>query len=436
MRRRQGFTLVELLVAMALIMFVMVILTQAFTASLRAFQILKATGDMDSRLRMVGAIMTSDLRADHFEGRKRLSDLNFWAAGPPREGFIRIYQGSPLSTTNPNAPYYQENSDGNGDNFPSNRAIDHRLHLTVKKRGNNRGDYFIASILDPLGSTFPSANTTFFAQPSDAKYQDVPNTYTSQWAEVAYFLINNGATTPGGIPLFALYRRQMLLVSNDLAVNWNTPFSVCDFNYAYPPGQVVNRHYPYYADMSFWKWPTYPGDPPIPPPPSPLPKPPLVSGPSFVFNTPTSITVPERRFGGLLGNYTPLEDVNFQPTGGDILVSDVLSFEIKVLLQDPITNQRNGDFVNLYDTSTPVSPVSFQVGINPAFSGANGPRVFDTWSNVNDGTYNYSNYANATDTTAFPMVANPPRILALLITVRVWEYKTQQTRQISIVQDM
>ena len=37
-RRRPGFTLVELLVAMALILFIMVILTEAFSAGLETFR--------------------------------------------------------------------------------------------------------------------------------------------------------------------------------------------------------------------------------------------------------------------------------------------------------------------------------------------------------------------------------------------------------------
>src|SRR5262245_8636660 len=91
-RRRPGFTLVELLVSFALILFIMVILSEAFGAAAKTFRDLKAIGDMNAKLRIVSNMLRRDLAADHFEGRKRLSDPNFWSNGPPTEGYFRIYQ--------------------------------------------------------------------------------------------------------------------------------------------------------------------------------------------------------------------------------------------------------------------------------------------------------------------------------------------------------
>src|SRR5262249_52102999 len=110
--KRQGFTLVEMLVATALIIFIMVIFTHAFTAGMYAFLKLKTTGDMEERLRTAATILRQDLAADHFEGRKRLSDTTFWNNGPPREGFFRIWQGHPST-------FMTEGVDG--DNIPSYR---------------------------------------------------------------------------------------------------------------------------------------------------------------------------------------------------------------------------------------------------------------------------------------------------------------------------
>src|SRR3954471_20148292 len=95
MRRRQGFTLVELMVAMALIVFIMAILAQAFGAASKTFRDLKGAGDLAERLRAINTMLRRDLAADHFEGKKRLSDPNFWSQGPPREGFFRLFQGGP-----------------------------------------------------------------------------------------------------------------------------------------------------------------------------------------------------------------------------------------------------------------------------------------------------------------------------------------------------
>src|SRR5258707_7665 len=45
--KQSGFTIVELLIAMALIVFIMTILDQAFSAGVRAFRELVAVGDME-----------------------------------------------------------------------------------------------------------------------------------------------------------------------------------------------------------------------------------------------------------------------------------------------------------------------------------------------------------------------------------------------------
>jgi prepilin-type N-terminal cleavage/methylation domain-containing protein len=68
---RRGFTLVEMMVAMALTVFVMVILSQCFVAGLETFSGLKAIGDMQEQLRTATNMLRADLSADHFEGKRR-----------------------------------------------------------------------------------------------------------------------------------------------------------------------------------------------------------------------------------------------------------------------------------------------------------------------------------------------------------------------------
>ena len=58
----RGFTLVEVLVAMALIIFIMVILTEAFTAGTGVFRNLKSQGDMQEKLRAVAGVLRNDIR--------------------------------------------------------------------------------------------------------------------------------------------------------------------------------------------------------------------------------------------------------------------------------------------------------------------------------------------------------------------------------------
>src|SRR5262249_27193686 len=141
MRRRQGFTLVELMVSMVLIIFIMLILSEAFTKALDSFSRLKAIGEMDARLRHSVSIIRRDLQADHFEGKRRLSDPDFWDEGPPREGFFRVWQGSAIGVA-AGPPYFLEGSDADG--LGSRRATNHMLHFTVKLRGNELKDFFSA----------------------------------------------------------------------------------------------------------------------------------------------------------------------------------------------------------------------------------------------------------------------------------------------------
>src|SRR5438034_10540819 len=95
MRSRAGFTLVELMVAMALTMFIMVILSQAFVLSLETFAAMKGLGDMQIDLRTATNILRDDLSQDHFEGKRRLSDLGTGGVPlivqqPPQAGFFAV----------------------------------------------------------------------------------------------------------------------------------------------------------------------------------------------------------------------------------------------------------------------------------------------------------------------------------------------------------
>src|SRR5579885_879262 len=90
-RGRRGFTLVELLVAMALIIFIMVILTEAFTAGTGVFRTLKAQGDLTERLRQAANMMGDDLRQPHFDqNTKKLSNLFTSPANVPAAGYFYV----------------------------------------------------------------------------------------------------------------------------------------------------------------------------------------------------------------------------------------------------------------------------------------------------------------------------------------------------------
>jgi Prokaryotic N-terminal methylation motif len=211
--RRAGYTIIELLVSMALIMTIMAILSMAFVEGLKTFGSLRATADMSQKLRTAATSIRNDVSNFHFDGAIRPSDPGFGSTVLQREGFICIYQGG-------NGQPVIEGTDANG--IQSLLATNQILHLSVKLRGNRPEDFFACYLPGPLGAAGTlGASTTFFNQPGDARNQTLDMVYYSQWAEVMYYLVPTGsATSPlGGAsqPLYGLYRAQRLLIANNLS---------------------------------------------------------------------------------------------------------------------------------------------------------------------------------------------------------------------------
>lgn len=407
-RARNGFTIVELLVSMALIIFIMAILSQAFVSATKSFRDLKATGDMAEKLRGVTQLLTNDLAAYHFEGTKRLSDPDFWNNGPPREGFLRIWSGAGGSVL--------EGTDLDG--IPSYLSVMHTLQYTVKLQGNQRQNFFQGFV--------PAGAPAFFSGVFPARYQD-SGAYTSQWAEVALFLVQqpqDSAMGTSGLPptqLYSLYRRQRLLVPDNSVV---VP-------------AVLSTQANSYVELSTSVSP------------NPL---------NLYFNSPRDVTMPVRRFGmdpsqGLPGGdaippappyYTPPgtpsnTPINFpllaqfnpgpqaQFAAADLLLTDVISFDVRVFVAG------NTDFLDVQSLAAQYP------NNNSGFGG--GQAVFDTWSSATDSNYNYSGWAFPGTPSTIPMWKNtitglPIQIKAIQVQIRIWDVNTQQTRQVTIVQDM
>src|SRR5262249_23183187 len=193
------FTLIEMLVAMTLTLFIMVIITTAFTQGLETFRGLKGIGDMQRTLRTAADRLRDDLRRAHFEGNRHLGDPAFPNQGPVQRGFFRIVQ--PTAVNAPGSSYFSEGSDLDG--LSSWRATDHVLHFSINLRGD-RPEQFL-SVTVPTGAPYgpdpkpfdpasPNyATTNYFGQPPDTMYQ-TPGIYSTQWAEVAYYLVKTGST--------------------------------------------------------------------------------------------------------------------------------------------------------------------------------------------------------------------------------------------------
>lgn len=339
-RLRAGFTLVEMLVAMALTVFIMSIVTTAFVVSLETFRQLKGIGDMQQGLRTASNRLVADLRANHFDGKKRLSNPHFWQlSGRPREGFFRIVQ-----------PTFPVSEGIDQDGQPSFQASNQVLHFSVRMTGNRGEDFFSASV--PASSALFSNETNYFNQPADNRQQLGTQTFNSQWGEIAYFLVRQGTTTKpddptetDGTPLFSLYRVQRVVVPrNDQLQGKDTNF------YPQISCNIVNGNTQFYS-------------------PSDLAEP---------------VTPRRRGFDPVLGATRPA--FSRSEPGSALLLQNVVSFQTEIMTsKNPTVFERqlpNGDF----DTAMPPP--------------------------------------------------NAPIIQALKITLRVFDPKTRQSRQISIIQDM
>jgi Prokaryotic N-terminal methylation motif len=429
---RRGFTLIEMLVAMALTMFVMIILSQAFATALETFSGLKAIGDLQGSLRVATAAFQADLTADHFEGARRVSDQNI-VSERPREGYFFVRQASAKNST---TAYLSEGFDA--DVLESTRSYDQVVAFTVRLRGNAREKFMMSRDIptwppsppNPLPqrwSPLSKWSTNFFNQDRDGLFnpggppfwatskplQDpntgnmLPDTYSSQWAEVAYFLLLTGTTddptNPGvgtGNPLFGLYRAQYLLVpKNDLANQLDSTKPAGDDTIQTTQNTFLTNNY-YYAGIS-----CFPNN---------------VTG-QLVFNSPADLAdatvtaqIPnggttvrtagmDRRvlanFGVDPGVTLPLQAINFPqgtvpgapPRSSTLVVRNVVSFNIQVMYP-------NSGFSDVARLPIP---------------GVGAPNIY-----IHDTTM-------ATG-----------RILALKITIRVFDPNTRLTRQMSVVQEI
>ncbi len=433
MKRRSAFSLVEVLVSMALILFIMSILAGAFGAASQAVSDLKAAGDLAEKLRGATGVLKRDLEADHFtdhiNGKNpRLHELDLvsrLATGAPAPlGFFRIFeQSADVPDGGAGNPAVADL-----DNVPSFIQTKTSLHYTIALNGTRRGDFLSAFIpttapqsplLPPAGP--PSLNDIALGAP-DTRYQDSGNEYNSQLAEVAVFLIPTGEQTDGtdGAPqnLFALCRRQFVAVPT----GWpTTPVTVQDVSA--PQG-------PLYLEMS-----TVPsaGEPGSPSPPTNLTFNSLqdLAAPVRRFWMQRTAVQPEGAFNALPGNrYATMGEVNSNFTAADLLMTDVLSFDVRIRITG------GSEFVDLFDPS--ITP--FLNG-NPGFNQVTGPMAFDTWTNQIDKLtgVDYSNAQAAGAATSVPLFKSNGQsifIQAIQITLRVWDFKTKKTRQVTIVQQM
>lgn len=201
-RTRRGMTLVELLVAAAMSIMVMWLLTWCYQQGLGSFSSTKSQGDLMDQLRQVSSLMTRDLTASHFEPDDNRPNLGLRVSDQgvvggtgytPPHGY---FTATSLSST------LDEGVDGY--NFHSSYSVNHTLQFTAVLPGGPPQYLFCADLTGATGSTPPA--------------------YYGRAAEIAYFLdtANPVGRTAGGTPLYNLKRRQRVCgINSDDAASYD-----------------------------------------------------------------------------------------------------------------------------------------------------------------------------------------------------------------------
>jgi len=296
----------------------------------------------------------------------------------------------------------------------------HRLHFSVKLRGNRPDKFFAASGI-PAGSPLFDVrlSTDFFSQSPDSRFQE-GDLYTSPWAEVGYYLKHVGQA--GTTPLFALFRSQRVVVPNNRDLNW--PKTVV----TPPPPPVIPVPFSApnliaHQEISWAPFPLFQFFPPYQ---------------SLYFTNPSDLAGSEtiRPIRASLQRYP--DSVLNPPPGGilsergeSLLLTDVISFNVRVLKLRPGTGQVEPDFTDL-DWWTIVDNPQTRPHVR-----AN-PRIFDTNPYHQMAMLDQPSPAQFSTTAtnnAVPIIKGYV-IKAIQITIRVWDEKTKQARQVTIIQDM
>jgi type II secretory pathway pseudopilin PulG len=383
--RRPGFTLVELMVAAALAITIMWILSESFKMGIDFARTARSTGDMMGQLNNAGQILSRDLQASHF----LMSDAPPVAAGAMRNTNTTVSPVMPDMMTAPIVPnningrstvgtgytppngYFMLVSPPPGTPNPVTQTVPQSY---ASFRDDTEG--FTISTTNPITTgTAAGAQLAFtvFLPPGLPQNQFVAtcpvnsgNVYYSRVAEIGYFL---GSPAGAGLPigqtpaleatpellaqqpnlntaqqnLYNLYRRQRLVAENsDFAqlkpgVNPQPP----NLNAAVSPttnGLINGPANPYYDPtasdvISFTPLPPTPGKPlyKLNTLVTPGDNSSVGFGAAFSFPTPFSPQIPPSRFGpvGNVNGLVPLAPLATQGRAGDdIVLTDVLSFEV------------------------------------------------------------------------------------------------------------
>ena len=237
---RDAFTLVEMMVATALILFIMAIISAAFRSGLDTFSKLKVVGRQQEQLMNAQRIFQRDLGADHFEPGAsgflpglqgpRLSDWRWDRVGctPPESGYFIAWQDNVAQTE-------QGGLIADGEGISSTKNALCKMRFSVKLR-TDAPPYDIPMYRFARPFSFPAnapidRNTypDSILDPINAAYGSRLYYFTSTWSQVSYFMVPTGGFTDGGapLPLYSLRRNMVQLgttAPSAVAANVNAHF--------------------------------------------------------------------------------------------------------------------------------------------------------------------------------------------------------------------
>jgi prepilin-type N-terminal cleavage/methylation domain-containing protein len=378
--KRQGFTIVELLVALALVLFIMSIISQVFVDSSEAFRNARSKAELTEKLRFITQTLRADLRSRHFENGRKLSDPDFWRDGPPKSGYFRLEHKPLLPVVAPDGITPVTNNLGEPI-IQGDPSAGHLLAFTCFKNGQNPSEFYsVSGISNPLFAGWKDGSGL---SPQDTRFED-NFTFNSPDAELAWFLgpdapgfikeypLQDEVGAPATIKVFSLYRRMWLLAPN--RPNPGAPMPAV----AATDGVGVNPNQLPLTDINFGQWNTD------------LPNTDVPLRRTIGFGYPFPNTVPNWKSS------------NFQPSNvasdSFLIANNVLSFSIEVL------NENGTQFLPL--------------------QAAIGSRVFDTWTSRPYGGVNFSNWNVPGDPACIPMLSTGttlPRITAIRVTIRLYD---------------
>jgi type II secretory pathway pseudopilin PulG len=217
-RHRPAFTIIELLVALALVLFIMSIISQVFVDTSEAFRSQRAKAELSEKLRFITQTLRADLRSNHFENNRRISDDDFWDKGPPKVGYFRLEQDAQYSEISGLGVGVTEKSYISSDKSGTVMAFTSFLH------GNDQRGFHSVNI---TGTEFLNWKTKSKLSSGDTRFEGTSSTYNSPNAEVAWFIDPSrsppsfvlqdepGSPSPT-VQLFKLYRKVLPLLPETL----------------------------------------------------------------------------------------------------------------------------------------------------------------------------------------------------------------------------